>query len=46
MLITAFVSILCVIWALFAPSVPMALALLLNAFFSVYNAFKFEKKGD
>lgn len=40
MLITAFVSVLTAIWALFAPSVPMALALLLNAIFSVYRAFK------
>lgn len=46
MLITAFVSILCVIWALFVPSLGMAVALLLNAFFSVYSAFKLDKKNS
>ena len=44
MLIVAFVSVLCVIWALFVPSLGMAVALLLNAIFSVYSAFKLDKK--
>ena len=46
MLIVAFVSLLCVVWALFVPSIGMAVALLLNAIFSVYSAFKLEKKAD
>lgn len=45
MLITAFVSILCVFWALFVPSFGIAVALLLNAIFSVYLAFKLGKKA-
>ena len=44
MLITAFVSILCVTWALFVPSLGMAVALLLNAIFAAYSAFKLDKK--
>ena len=43
MLIVAFVSILCVIWALFVPSIGMAVLLLLNAILSVYLAFKLDK---
>ena len=46
MLIVAFVSILCVIWAFGVPSMGMAVALLLNAILSVYLAFKLEKKTD
>ena len=45
MLITAFVSVLCVIWALFVPSFGIAVALLLNAILSVYLAFKIKKKA-
>lgn len=46
MLIVAFVSILCIIWALFVPSIEMAVLLLLNAILSVYLAFKLDKKVD
>ncbi len=46
MLIVAFVSILCGIWALFVPSIGMAVALLFNAILSVRIAFKMEKKTD
>ena len=46
MLIVAFVSILCVIWALFVPSIGMAFALLINAILSIYLAFKLDKKND
>jgi hypothetical protein len=45
MLIVAFVSLLCVIWALFVPSYGMAVALLLNAILSVYLAFKLDKSA-
>ena len=46
MLIVAFVSVLCVIWALFVPSIGMAIALWFNAILSVYLAFKLDKKVD
>ena len=46
MLIVAFVSVLCVIWALFVPSIGMAIALLFNAILSVYLAFKLDKKSN
>ena len=44
MFIVAFVSVLCVIWALFVPSIGMAVALFINAILSVYLAFKMDKK--
>ena len=46
MLITAFVSVLCIIWALFVPAYIMAVLLLLNAILSVYLAFKLDKKAE
>ncbi len=46
MLIVAFVSILCVIWALFVPSIGMAVALFINAILSVYLAVKLDKKNE
>ena len=46
MLIVAFVSILCIFWALFVPSIGMAVALSVNAILSVYLAFKLDKKSD
>lgn len=42
MLITAFISILCAIWACFV-TVAMATALILNAIFCFVMAFKIEK---
>ena len=44
MFIVAFVSVLCVIWALSVPSIGMAIALFFNAILSVYLAFKLDKK--
>ena len=46
MFIVEFVSVLCVIWALFVPSIGMAIALFFNAILSVYLAFKLDKKND
>ena len=44
MRIVAFISLLCVVWALFVPSIGMAVALFLNALISIYLSSKFEKK--
>lgn len=44
MLTTAFVSALCVIWAITIPAYGMAGALILNAVLSIYLAFKFSSK--
>lgn len=46
MLITAFVSVLTAIWALFVPSMAMAMALIMNAVLCVYLAFKLDKKKN
>ena len=40
MLTTAFVSALCVIWALYVPAHWIAAGLILNSIISVYLAFK------
>jgi len=46
MLIVALVSILCAFWALFVPSMAMAMALIMNAVLCVYLAFKLDKKKN
>ncbi len=43
MLITAFLSALCVIWAIHIESYGMAAALIVNAIYSFVMAFKIEK---
>ena len=42
MLTTAFVSAICVIWALHVPAHWIAAGLIINAIISVYLAFKME----
>ena len=43
MLLTAFVSILCAVWACFVPAFGMTAAMIANAILSVILAFKLEK---
>lgn len=40
MLLTAFASIVCAIWACFVPAFAMAAAMIVNAIFSFIMAFK------
>ncbi len=43
MLLTALASILCAVWACFVPAYVMCAAMIINAVFSFYVAFKIEK---